>query len=227
MDVLFVCRHGRTTNAFTAASFSVLCVALLCTCSAPRSTPSESARTATSKPEAPALGDPAAKAEGAPVATPTLQAATAPNGETKTFDEDMIDTAPAGFSFAKTGPGKPARWIVRKVDDAPSSPNVLAQLDEDATSDRFPLAIANEPALGDVRVHVRCKMVSGRVDQVCGLVARYRDENNYLITRANALESNIRLYTVRNGKRRPLASRDRRVTPQTRHDLRFDNRGDH
>jgi hypothetical protein len=60
----------------------------------------------------------------------------------------------------------------------------------------------NEPPLRDVRVSVRCKAVSGRVDQACGLVARYRDENNYYVTRANSLEDNIRLYTVRDGQRR-------------------------
>jgi len=29
------------------------------------------------------------------------------------------------------------------------------------------------------------------VDQACGIVFRYRDANNYYITRANALEGNI------------------------------------
>ena len=33
-----------------------------------------------------------------------------------------------------------------------------------------------------------CKQVSGKTDEACGLVFRYQDENNYYVTRANALE---------------------------------------
>jgi hypothetical protein len=46
--------------------------------------------------------------------------------------------------------------------------------------------------------------VSGRVDQAAGLVWRYRDENNYYIVRANALENNVVLYKVQDGRRTPL-----------------------
>jgi hypothetical protein len=104
---------------------------------------------------------------------------------------------------------------------------VLAQLDADDTDNRFPVAVANEPSLRDVRVSVRCKMVSGRVDQACGLVARYRDENNYFITRSNALENNIRLYTVQGGQRHQLASWSGTVTPNAWHEYRLEIRGDH
>ena len=69
-------------------------------------------------------------------------------------------------------------------------------------------------------------MISGQVDQACGLVLRYRDENNYLITRANALEDNVRLYTVEDGERDELASHDVDVTPGTWHAYRFEAQGD-
>jgi hypothetical protein len=103
---------------------------------------------------------------------------------------------------------------------------VLAQLDADDTSFRFPIAVATAPKLANVRISVRCKMISGRVDQACGLVARYADENNYLITRANALESNIRLYTVKNGRRNELASYSGAVTAAAWHEYRIELRGD-
>jgi hypothetical protein len=51
---------------------------------------------------------------------------------------------------------------------------------------------------------VRFKAVSGKVDQAAGLVWRYRDENNYYLVRANALEDNVVLYKVENGKRTDL-----------------------
>ena len=109
---------------------------------------------------------------------------------------------------------------------AKSAPHVLAQLDADATSFRFPVAVTPAPQPADVRVSVSCKMISGRVDQACGLVLRYRDENNYLVTRANALEHNVRLYTVKDGKREQLASHDGNVTPSVWHDYRFEARAD-
>jgi hypothetical protein len=110
---------------------------------------------------------------------------------------------------------------------AHATKKLLAQVDADDTSFRFPMAIAGEPVVRDVRVGVRCQMISGRVDQACGLVARYSDQDNYLVTRANALENNVRLYTVRHGKRSELASYGGPVTPNAWHDYRFELRGDH
>jgi hypothetical protein len=147
-------------------------------------------------------------------------------GRSFSFDDNQDGSAPPGFSFARTGSGPLGRWVVRAVDDAPSRPNVLAQLDADDTDDRFPIAVANAPPLRDLRLSVRCKMISGRVDQACGLVFRYRDENNYFITRANALENNIRLYYVKNGKRRQIASWSGRVTAGAWHDYAVEARGD-
>src|SRR2546423_645165 len=90
------------------------------------------------------------------------------------FDSDAPGAPPSGFSFGKTGSGKPGQWVVRTAPDAPSAPNVLAQVDADTTDYRFPVAVANESTWCDVRLSVRCKPVSGKVDQACGLVFRYR-----------------------------------------------------
>src|SRR5438876_269823 len=126
----------------------------------------------------------------------TVQAATM-----WTFDSSSIGQAPAGFSFGRTGSGRPGRWVVRAAADAPSGPNVLAQEDSDRTDYRFPVAVADGPTFGDVSVTVRCKPVSGRVDRACGIVWRYQDDNNYYLTRANALEDNVCWYYVQNGRR--------------------------
>ncbi|MFL5300124.1 MAG: hypothetical protein ACJ79R_07270 [Anaeromyxobacteraceae bacterium] len=146
---------------------------------------------------------------------------------TKTWDfqREKVDEAPAGFSFGRTGEGRPGKWIVRVDRSAPSGDHVLAQVDEDRADYRFPLAVAESPALKDLRVDVRCKQLSGKTDQACGLVFRYRDENNYYVTRANALEDNVRLYRVVNGRRRELAGWDGKVAPQTWHALAIEARG--
>ena len=142
------------------------------------------------------------------------------------FDADREGAPPAEFLFARTGNGAAGRWIVRTESDAPSAPNVLAQLDSDATDMRFPIAIVERIALRDLKATVRCKLISGRVDQACGLVFRYRDEKNYYITRSNALENNIRLYYVKDGKRRQIASYDGPVTPKAWHEYAVEMRGD-
>jgi len=156
-----------------------------------------------------------------------IVAAEAQQGRIWDFDMSQVDEAPNGFSFARTGSGRVGRWVVRAEKDAPSGTHVLAQLDNDATDFRFPIAVANEPRLRDLRLSVRCKPVSGTVDQACGLVVRYQDENHYYLTRANALEQNVRFYKVVNGNRQQLASRNASVTSGVWHELRVDAQSDH
>jgi len=151
----------------------------------------------------------------------------AQTGVTRGFDEDAANAPPPGFLFARTGVGAPGQWVVRAESGAPSGANVLAQLDADRTDERFPLAVLETPSVRDVRVSVQCQMVSGEVDQACGLVARYRDEDNYYVTRANAIENNIRLYYVRNGRRQQIATWSGAVTANTWHAYRFEVQGDH
>jgi hypothetical protein len=170
----------------------------------------------------PQAAPPPPSSAGAAAATPSGS----PVG-TWTFDADRADAPPAHFSFGRTGDGRPGRWIVKAEPDAPSGGNVLAQTDADDADARFPVAVANEPSLRDVRLSVRCKPVSGKVDQACGVVFRYKDENNYYVTRANALEGNVRLYYVKDGRRKQFAGWSGAVTANAWHELRADARGDH
>lgn len=160
--------------------------------------------------------------EGAPAASSSTAAAT-----TWAFDSAAVGQSPAGFSFGRTGSGRPGHWVVRVAPDAPSGPNVLAQEDSDPTDYRFPVAVADGPAFGDVSVSVRCKPVAGQVDRACGIVWRYQDENNYYLTRANALEGNVCWYYVQNGRRIEVKRVSVKVAAGVWHSLRADMRGDH
>jgi hypothetical protein len=120
------------------------------------------------------------------------------------FESDTAGQPPTGFSFALTGSGRPGVWNVRKDEGAVEQGNVLAQTDADRTSDRFPVAVVSDVTAKDVDISVRFRPVSGGVDQAAGLVWRYQDANNYYIVRANALEQNVVLYKVENGKRTDL-----------------------
>lgn len=143
------------------------------------------------------------------------------------FEEDRVGGPPAGFWLGRTGEGRVGRWVVQAEHDAPSGTNALAQVDADTTDYRFPIAVANEPVLRDLRLGVKCKPVSGEVDQACGLVFRYQDEDNYYVTRANALEGNVRLYAVVNGNRRQFAGWNGAVATETWHELMAEAQGDH
>jgi ethylbenzene dehydrogenase/3-keto-disaccharide hydrolase len=120
------------------------------------------------------------------------------------FEQQAVGKEPDGFSFGRTGKGEPGEWVVREEPGAPSGQKVLAQVSDDRTSYRFPLAIYDDFTARDVEVSVRFKPVSGRVDQAGGIVWRYQNPDNYYIVRANALEGNVVLYKVQDGTRSDL-----------------------
>jgi len=120
------------------------------------------------------------------------------------FENDQAGKPPAGFSFARTGQGKEGVWVVARDEQSRERGYILAQTDGDRTNSRFPVAVLDGMRAADVDLSVKFKPVSGRVDQAAGLVWRYQDANNYYIVRANALENNVVLYKVQNGRRTDL-----------------------
>jgi hypothetical protein len=141
------------------------------------------------------------------------------------FDGDAVGGPPKGFSFALTGQGKPGVWVVRKDDVAHGS--VLVQTDADPTDYRFPVAIYNDFSAVDVTLSVSFKAIAGKGDQGAGLVWRYRDANNYYVTRCNALEDNCTIYRVVNGKRQAFMNKGVKVASNTWHAMSIEARGDH
>jgi hypothetical protein len=99
------------------------------------------------------------------------------------------------------------------LEDPSSSagPKVLAEISRDRTDTRFPLAMLDGVTARDVALSVRFRPMDGRVDQAAGLVLRWRDARNYYVARANALEDNVRLYRVVDGRRVQFAGADVRV----------------
>lgn len=114
------------------------------------------------------------------------------------FSDDTVGQPPKGFEFGHTAKtGAPGKWVIQ----AEGANKYLVQADPDSTRSRFPVAVLSDVSAADLDLSVRFKPVSGRVDQAAGLVWRYRDQDNYYIVRANALEDNVVLYKVENGKR--------------------------
>ena len=170
------------------------------------------------------LGMPAVA--GALLGAWAMAAAQGPAGKTWDFQSDAVNGPPAGFSFARTGQGRVGRWVVVQDPTAPAGDHVLAQVDDDDTDYRFPVAVADVPVLKDLRLEVRCRPVSGKTDEACGLVFRYRDPGNYYVARANALEDNVNLYRVVDGRRRQIEGWSGKVTRNEWHGLAIEATGD-
>jgi hypothetical protein len=134
-------------------------------------------------------------------------------GRIVTFDNAELGKTPPNWTVAMTHQGRAPQWEILRDTSAATQPYVFAQVSTDPTRDRFPLAIFNDVTLRDGDVSVRLKPVSGREVQAGGLVWRYRDENNYYLARANALEKNVQVFKVENGLRSPLMEGVRHEIP--------------
>ncbi len=121
------------------------------------------------------------------------------------FDKAKPGTMPRDWVVAMTHEGGPPKWEVVEDPGAPSPPRVLAQTSTDSTNARYPLALYQKGGITNGVVSVRFKTVSGEKDQAAGIVWRYQDANHYYVVRANALEDNVVLYKVEDGKRTALA----------------------
>jgi hypothetical protein len=146
--------------------------------------------------------------------------------KTFTFDNDSVGSPPAGFEFARTGQGTDGKWVVRADKDKPGN-HVLVQESADTTDYRFPLAVVKEGSYKDVNLSVRARPVSGEVDQGFGMVWRYKDANNYYITRCNADEDNCTIYHTVAGRRRSFQNKPIKVAKNAWHTLKLDAAGNH
>jgi 3-keto-disaccharide hydrolase len=88
------------------------------------------------------------------------------------------------------------QWAVEDMAGAPSGNRVLVQR---ATTNEFNVIVA-PVSYTDIDVTMRFKPISGREDASGGIVFRFTD-GKYYVVRANALESNFRLYSYDRGRR--------------------------
>ena len=157
----------------------------------------------------------------------TTEESMSPHEITLTFDSVETGRVPPGFSTALTGGGGPVSWVIQEDHTAPSGSKVLAQTNADQTDYRFPICVYDKFTAKDVEVSVKFKAVSGAVDQAAGLVARFKDKDNYYVVRANALEDNVRLYKVVGGRRKQFAGTNVNVPHGDWHTLTLVVKGRH
>lgn len=124
------------------------------------------------------------------------------------FENIRTGKIPAGWKVEATNQKGPlATWQVVEDSAAPSGKKVLALTKiNHFFGGTFNLCWTDRPAFLNGEISVYFKANSGSEDQGGGVIWRAIDKNNYYIARYNPLEDNFRLYYVKNGARRMLAS---------------------
>ena len=79
-------------------------------------------------------------------------------------------------------------------------------LAQTAETQPWAVAILEDKTFADVDVTVRFRPISGKEDASGGVIFRAKDAKNYYLVRANGLEDNFRLYTMKGGNRGQIAS---------------------
>jgi hypothetical protein len=154
-------------------------------------------------------------------------AAAADAPTTWSFDDAKEGELPAGWVSAKTGEGPGSVWKVVVAERDGKKNLGLAQVSSEGPRPLYNLCVVKDAKHADVDLSVEVKAVTGKIDQGGGVVWRYRDANNYYITRWNPLETNFRVYHVVAGKRTQLATADITLPADQWHKIRAVQRGNH
>lgn len=144
------------------------------------------------------------------------------------FDRMAPDKLPEGWRVAGTRQAGPlATWSVVADPSAPTPPHALALTSPNHGSEStYNLCWDERSRFQDGVFELSFKANGGTMDQGGGPVWRLLDENNYYVCRANPLEANFRLYVVKNGERKELASAPAQIASGAWHTLRVEHKGD-
>ncbi len=149
-----------------------------------------------------------------------LLTATAAFAGGENFDTVAPGALPADWVCGVTGKGLPV-WKVETDASAPSKPNLLKQ----SGKGTFPWCVKKSVQITDGFVEVKFRPLAGREDRAGGLVWRFKDDNDYYVARANALENNVALYYTERGRRVTIKYVDAPVASGQWHTLRVEFSG--
>jgi hypothetical protein len=148
------------------------------------------------------------------------------SGKEWTFEQDKVGSVPKGWQVAETGgEGKLAAWAVVADESASDSAHAVVITTNTNYGGTFNLLIAKETKYKDLEIEVMVKAIAGKEDQGGGPIWRAKDADNYYVCRWNPLENNIRLYYVKDGRRKQLASADITTDPTVWHEIEVKHKG--
>ena len=143
------------------------------------------------------------------------------------FDHERTGTLPAGWRTGATKHAAPlASWSIVADAGAPTPPNALAlTASTHGSSGTFNLCWSEALRFQDGVIELSFKADKGEEDQGGGPIWRVQGENDYYVCRMNPLESNFRVYCVKGGVRRQLASAKVEAATGTWHRIRIEHDG--
>lgn len=132
------------------------------------------------------------------------------------FSDYSAGQMPTNFISALAGTGQEGDWKIVS-DAAPSAfsaplmpqiratpslarRSVLAQLSQDPTDNHFPMLVYDGMTFKNFKVTTQFKVVSGKAEQMAGLVFRWQNASNFYVVRVSALGHNLRFYKVVDGQ---------------------------
>lgn len=145
------------------------------------------------------------------------------------FDADKAGALPASWTVGGTKPDGPlATWEVSADAAAPSAGNVLAltKINHESSS-TYNICWTDTVRMGSGSIEVSYKAVGGEIDQGGGPMWRVKDANNYYICRVNPLEENFRVYFVKDGARKQLATAKVDAPAEKWHTIKVEHIGNH
>lgn len=124
------------------------------------------------------------------------------------FDKETAAKLPPGWKAEGTNQKGPvSTWQIAEADKAPSGTNILGLTSVNHDSGgTYNVCWTDTVKFADGAIEVKVRADSGNEDQGGGPIWRVKDKNNYLIARYNPLEENFRLYYVKDGSRKQLAT---------------------
>jgi hypothetical protein len=131
---------------------------------------------------------------------------------------------PAGWVAESTGPAGPvASWSA--ITEPELGAGIALVRPNHSSSATYNLCWNATPAFGDGSLEVALRADTGEIDQGGGLAWRIQDARNYYVCRFNPLESNLRVYFVKDGERQQLGSAEFTGAAGTWYRLRIEHQG--
>jgi hypothetical protein len=150
-----------------------------------------------------------------------------PFAQIMNFDDGATGSLPSHWKAEGTNQiGPTAAWEVTKDAAAPSAPNVLTltSVNHDSSA-TFNICWNDAVRFQDGSIEVKFRANSGKNDQGGGIIWRATNADNYYLARMNPLEDNLRLYTVKGGTRKQLASATVKAASGLWHTIRIEHHG--
>jgi len=140
------------------------------------------------------------------------------------FDREKTGSVPKGWKLAETrGKGKTATWKV--ISGGYKSDKAVAITENNNSGKTYNLLIVRKTKYNNLDLSVKVKAMAGKEDQGGGPIWRAKDADNYYIARWNPLEDNFRVYYVKDGRRKQLASANIKTDPGKWHEIEIEHVG--